>query len=187
MTRKKLSRPVRLSEAFGFYSKKETILDYGCGRGFDVAELARKGFPATGWDPHFFPGFSKEAADTVNLGYVLNVIEDAAERKKVLKDAFALANKRLVVAVRPADAANGLKKAKKLGDGFVTKSGTFQKFFSREELGAYLADVTGTRPYIIASGIAVLFKNEKAEAAFIKAWAAKHHGRKIQPYRFIRL
>ena len=54
---------------------------------------------ATGWDPVYRPDGERQTADIVNLGLVLNVIEDARERQETLKSAFALAGKVLVVSV----------------------------------------------------------------------------------------
>ena len=37
------------------------------------------GLDAVGWDPHFAPDTPKEPTDVVNLGFVINVIEDSDE------------------------------------------------------------------------------------------------------------
>lgn len=168
IARKSLSRPSLLSLKFGLYNKKESILDYGAGRGVDVAELQKDGFNISAWDPHFFPDNPKTKADTVNLGYVLNVIENPEERKSVLKEAFSLAKKCLVVSVRPEEEGRGLSNAKPYHDGVLTSTGTFQKFFSHDELEKYLSDATGVRPYFIDPHIAVLFKDKAAEQQFLK-------------------
>jgi hypothetical protein len=62
--------------------RSESILDYGCGRGDDADRF--------GWDkydPHYFPKkpYDKEY-DIIVCQYVLNVIEDENERKKVIRD-----------------------------------------------------------------------------------------------------
>ena len=77
-----------------------TVLDYGCGRGEDVCLLRKDGLKAEGWGPHFRPEGPIKPADVVNLGYVLNVIENPAERTETLRKAHALALRTLVVAVR---------------------------------------------------------------------------------------
>ncbi len=46
---------------------------------------------ANGWDPAFRPDDPRTAAEIVNLGYVLNVIEDPQERARALTDAWDLA------------------------------------------------------------------------------------------------
>ena len=174
IARRDISRPSRLSLIFGLYSRKETILDYGCGRGFDVAALRRDGFDIAAWDPHFFPDSPKKSADTVNLGYVLNVIEKPEERRSVLKEAFALAQKRLVVSVRPEKEGRGLTNVKPYNDGVLTSAGTFQKFFSHDEFRKYLIENTGVQPYFIEPHIAVLFKDAAAEQDFKQEWSSRH-------------
>ena len=54
---------------------------------------------ARGWDPYFAPNEPVVPSDVVNLGYVLNVIEDLAERAQTLRRAFALAREVLGVEV----------------------------------------------------------------------------------------
>ena len=51
-------------------------------------------------DPAFFPDETRTPADVVNLGYVINVIEDPAERVVVLAAAWELARKVLIVSAR---------------------------------------------------------------------------------------
>ena len=89
------------------------------------------GIPVSGWDPAFFPDEERTAADVVNLGYVVNVIEDPDERVVVLAAAWELARKVLIVSARldweAADAAVDFQ-----SDGIVTGKRTFQKFFTQE-------------------------------------------------------
>jgi DNA phosphorothioation-associated putative methyltransferase len=86
--------------ADGILSEDATLFDYGCGRGFDVQFLLDAGVEATGWDPAFAPSMPKTPADVVNLGYVVNVIEDPIQRVDALKSAWSLAGRVLVVAGR---------------------------------------------------------------------------------------
>jgi DNA phosphorothioation-associated putative methyltransferase len=53
-----------------------SLFDYGCGRGDDLRGLRENGIEAQGWDPYFAPDEPVVAADIVNLGFVINVIED---------------------------------------------------------------------------------------------------------------
>ena len=55
----------------------------------DIEALNSLGYTASGWDPAFRPGAPKTEADVVNLGYVLNVIEEPSERIIALRNAFA--------------------------------------------------------------------------------------------------
>ncbi len=79
--RVELSRPVALALDDGVLRADESVFDYGCGRGGDVERLHHLGYEAAGWDPAHAPGEALREADVVNLGYVLNVIEDLAERR----------------------------------------------------------------------------------------------------------
>jgi DNA phosphorothioation-associated putative methyltransferase len=88
------------SRPLSFIVPTGNVLDYGCGRGADVRLLRKSGIPARGWDPHFHPDEPLAPADCVNLGHVLNVIEDSKERNATLQRAFDLADKVLIVAVR---------------------------------------------------------------------------------------
>ena len=65
-------------------------------RGDDLAILEAEGIDAVGWDPNFRPDGVCEARDIVNLGFVINVIEDRFEAE-ALNSAFALANKMLLL------------------------------------------------------------------------------------------
>ena len=94
-----LSSPIQHLLRFGFLDERNSLFDYGCGRGDDVRLLAEMGIAAEGWDPVFRPETERTHADVVNLGFVLNVIEDAREREETLKRAFALARKVLIVSV----------------------------------------------------------------------------------------
>ncbi len=57
------------------------MLDYGCGRGFDV-----KHFGIAGFDPHYSPDMPSGRFDTITCNYVLNVIESPGDRRRVIKD-----------------------------------------------------------------------------------------------------
>jgi hypothetical protein len=80
MTRYDLSKPVKTLLEYGMLRAGTTFFDYGCGQGSDVRGLTSLGHRAEGWDPVHRSEIAKREADVVNLGYVLNVIEDPAER-----------------------------------------------------------------------------------------------------------
>ena len=82
--RTSLSRPVALALDDGLIHGDRTFFDYGCGRGDDLFRLHKMGIRVSGWDPAFFPDEERTQADVVNLGYVVNVIEDPDERVVVL-------------------------------------------------------------------------------------------------------
>ena len=108
---------------------------------------------------------SARPPDVVNLGYVINVIDDPDERTVVLAAAWQLARKVLIVSARldweSADAAVGFQ-----GDGIVTGKGTFQKFFTQEELRQWIEQVLNRRPVAAAPGIFYIFRAEADEQSF---------------------
>jgi DNA phosphorothioation-associated putative methyltransferase len=97
-----LSRPMRLALQDGIISDSEALLDYGCGHGDDITNLRNLGVSADGWDPAFRAESAPQSADVVNIGYVINVIEDSSARAEALQAAWALSRKVLVVSARLA-------------------------------------------------------------------------------------
>jgi DNA phosphorothioation-associated putative methyltransferase len=89
LTRVSLSRPVARALDDALISRSTSVLDYGCVRGGDVTRLRKQGIECRGYDPAYFPSKPRKPADVVNIGYVVNVIEDQAERAKVLQRAWA--------------------------------------------------------------------------------------------------
>lgn len=143
------------------------MLDYGCGRGGDIRHLRSLGYPADGWDPVFSPDGPREPSDVVNLGYVVNVIEDPAERRETLREAWRLTNQVLVVAARPDWEARGLAGAVRHGDGVLTGTGTFQRFFRQEELRAWIDQTLGTTSVAAAPGVFYVFRQPDRQQGFL--------------------
>lgn len=157
------SRPVSLAQARGLIGGETSFFDYGCGCGEDVMLLKTAGISAKGWDPHYSPA-PIEQADCVNLGYVLNVIENPQEREKTLRSAFSLAVKVLVVSVRVDQSLSG---GTEFSDGLVTNSGSFQKIYTQSEFREYVQTILGRKPYMAGLGVAYVFKDESAESAHL--------------------
>jgi DNA phosphorothioation-associated putative methyltransferase len=164
MKRYSLSRPLALAVAHRLIVKSGSVLDYGCGRGADVRLLQKSGISAVGWDPHFSPNEPLRSAECVNLGYVLNVIEDPIERTATLRNAFELAEKVLIVAVRVDQA---LGDAAEFADGVLTKAGSFQKLYTQQEFREYLMETLGHKPHMASLGIAYVFKNAETESGYL--------------------
>jgi hypothetical protein len=76
LVRYELSKPVRTLLEYGQIRSGVTFFDYGCGQGADVTGLRNLGYSADGSDPVHRPDAGKTEADVVNLGYVVNVIEE---------------------------------------------------------------------------------------------------------------
>jgi DNA phosphorothioation-associated putative methyltransferase len=131
------SRPVKSGINDGLIGPSASVFDYGCGYGHDIELLTGQGVICDGWDPAFRPDSPRHSADVVNLGFVLNVIEDIAERAAALRGAWNLAQRLLIVATQVKEAGRGQSQLA-FGDGVLTGLGTFQKFFTQGELKAFL-------------------------------------------------
>jgi len=131
MGRAHLSRPIQLALASNIIHPETTILDYGCGRGDDLRTLLGLGYDCVGWDPVHRSDGERRPSEVVNLGYVVNVIEDSSERAETLESAWALAERVMLVAAR-VDFQAG-QDFEDCADGVLTGRGTFQR--SRKRLG----------------------------------------------------
>lgn len=163
LSRSALSAPTQLLLRHGILSQKTTFFDYGCGRGGDVACLSENGFIAQGWDPHYAPDEQTVEADVVNLGFVVNVIEDPAERVEALHKAFRLARRVLAVSVMlyGSEAAGT-----PFRDGFITSRNTFQKYFSQSEFKDYVEQVLQQEAFLAGPGVAFVFADKDSEQRF---------------------
>ena len=163
LARSAISAPVQLLLRHRLLTRECSFFDYGCGRGDDVAALAGDGFEAAGWDPHYAPDRERLAADVVNVGFVINVIEDPAERVEVLRRAFGLAKRVMSVGVMLyGPGAPG----RPYRDGHVTSRGTFQKYFVQAEFKDYLEHVLGQAGMMVGPGVALVFKDKDWEQRF---------------------
>lgn len=164
--RKEMSLPVRCLLRDGLVSPETSVFDFGCGHGADVKLLCKQGISCTGWDPAHRPTEPKRNADIVNLGYVINVIEDTQERSATLREAWELCGKLFVVAARVNVEGRGYSKVT-FGDGIVTGIGTFQKYFTQAELREYIETELGTEALPAALGVFYVFRDEELRQRFI--------------------
>jgi DNA phosphorothioation-associated putative methyltransferase len=181
LSRGELSRPLRLAISDGLLSTDRTLMDYGCGRGDDVARLRDAGWECTGWDPAHAPDGERRRSSVVNLGYVVNVIEDVDERREVLRSAWALADELLVVSARLIDERPS-RSTVALGDGIITRIGTFQKFFEQQELRAWIDQSLGCQSVAGAPGVFYVFRSADARTDFIA-----HRFRRREPLPSLRM
>lgn len=166
ITRRELSQPMQIMLAHGIVAEGRSIFDYGCGQGDDIAALTANGFEAYGWDPHHAPDGLRKPADIVNLGFVLNVVEDPHERAETLKAAWSFAGKAMSVAVMVTGkiSTSGLRPYR---DGYLTARGTFQKYFAQHELRAFVQEVLGEAPIALAPGVVAVFRDKELEQEFL--------------------
>ena len=160
---------------------KRLHIHKGCGRGEDVALLTSEGFACAGWDPAYHPDAPRDSAEVVNLGYVINVVEDPAERAATLKQAWDLARRLLVVSAQVLMSGRG-KTPVEFSDGVLTGRGTFQKFYQQDELKSYLEEQLSTDALPAAPGVFYAFKDESLRQQFI---ANRFRRREILPRKRI--
>lgn len=163
LVRSNLSAPVQLLLRHRLLHHSLTFFDYGCGRGGDVATLLDNGIDAHGWDPHFAPDNPTSMADAVNLGFVINVIEDPAERVEALHKAFALTRRVMSIGCMLYSSD---PPGKRFQDGFITSRNTFQKYFSQAELKDYIEQVLHHEAFMVGPGVAFVFVDKVQEQSF---------------------
>lgn len=161
-----LSRPVRLGVEAGLLGASTSFFDFGCGRGEDVAILRTQGLSACGWDPAHNPLSTKEPAHVVNLGYVVNVIENAQERIDALREAWELTQSILIVAARLTFDSR-LTREEPFADGCLTATDTFQKFFTQTELRTWIQESIGVEPVAAAPGVFFVFREEELKHDYL--------------------
>lgn len=167
ISRTEISRPVRQALIDGVLHPGRTFFDYGCGLGDDQRLLSALGYNAAGWDPIHRPNTPIEAASVVNLGYVINVIERAAERADVLRRAWELAEDVFIVSARMTMDSHFLGETTEFADGVLTTRGTFQKFFDQSELRVWIDQVLGVNSVAAAPGVFYVFRNDQSRAEFL--------------------
>jgi DNA phosphorothioation-associated putative methyltransferase len=162
IARRELSQPMQLMMRWGIIRKGFSIFDYGCGQGGDVALLQGNGYEAFGWDPYHAPSGPRQRADVVNLGFVLNVIENPHERIETLRAAWSFAKRVLTIAVMrigkyPITDHTPYK------DGFLTTWGTFQRLFTQDDLRHLVTSSIDENPITLAPGIVAIFRDRELE------------------------
>jgi DNA phosphorothioation-associated putative methyltransferase len=175
--RKTMSRPVRLVLESGIFQEGMSFFDYGCGYGRDGLEVASLGYAVGNWDPFYAPNEPLIPSDIVNLGYVINVIENAQERREALLNAWELTQKILIVSAQVLidDPNRGVMGYQ---DGIITRRNTFQKYFEQEELKSYIDQVLQVDAIPVGLGVYVIFREAEQAQAF---QASRFHRRVKTP------
>ncbi len=181
LARTEASKPVKCLLESAQLRQGDVFFDYGCGLGADVMALQAMGYEAAGWDPVHAPQAERKEADVVNLGFVLNVIEDPAERVEVLAAAWGLTRRLLVVTTLVRGQEN-YDDCRLLGDGVLTSRNTFQKYFEPAEIQALIEDVVQAEAVPVAMGVYFVFRSVEDLQDFLSArtkrfidWEALSH------------
>lgn len=174
IVRHELSGPMKTLAKQGYLDGPFSIFDYGCGRGDDLRELEAHGLDALGWDPVFSPDNEKVTSDIVNLGFVLNVIEDQDERLEALLSAWELAEKILVVSIMLANESY-IAQFQPYKDGVITSRNTFQKYYAQSEFKGYLERSLQEDAIAVAPGIFYVFKDKLEEQRYLQSKYQRHH------------
>lgn len=161
-----ISRPIARALEDGLITEGLSVFDYGCGRGDDLHRLGRLGLTCSGYDLNHRPDAPLIPAHVVNLGFVVNVIEDPAERARTLRAAWSLAQHVLVVAARLTSETRDLQ-GDPHGDGLLTSTGTFQKLYSQAELRTWIEATLQRTAVAAAPGIFYVFREPAIEQGFL--------------------
>lgn len=164
LSRSNLSAPVQALWRHGLIAPGITVFDYGCGKGDDVRGLSANGIDASGWDPHYCPDVTKRIADVVNLGFVINVIEDLTERVEVLTSAYQLTSGTLSVAAMLANQSGVESRPHK--DGYLTSHNTFQKYYSQLQLRDFIEATLDEPAIAVGPGVFFVFRDKALEQRF---------------------
>ena len=179
LVRSSLSSPIEAALQYALLTKDHDLFDYGCGRGDDLALLTADSFDAVGWDPYYAPEGEKRKSRVVNLGFVLNVIENPSERVSVLQDAYSYAEEVLLVAAL-IDGQKSRSQANRYRDGIITKRGTFQKFFTQMELREFIETSLGADAIPAGPGLFFVIRDDEQRENFLRTRHSRA-GKQILP------
>ncbi|OCB14093.1 SAM-dependent methyltransferase [Mycolicibacterium porcinum] len=184
IARNSLSRPFATALADELIDRRHSIFDYGCGRGDDLSRMSLLGYQIDGWDPNHRPNTELRSAQIVNLGYVVNVIENPSERAATLQHAWDLAQRLLIVSSRLTWEARHLEGRRPLSDGIQTRTGTFQKLYEQNELARWIEETIGVQPHAAAPGIFYVFRDPVDAQSYVASRVYTYRPRvQIDPHR----
>ena len=157
ITRKNLSVPMRELMNLGLLYK--SILDFGCGKGFDVNFLSYLGLDIVGYDKYNEEykdeSLLDEKYDVIVANYVLNVIPNLQEHQQVINKLRTLGDN-VYIALR-----NDRKAIKQDTwqyieeyDCYKTSKGSYQRYYTTESISRYFGSVE----YIINNSSLILIK-----------------------------
>ena len=177
ISRTDYSRPIRTALADGLIDATITVFDFGCGHGDDVRCLHLRGIQAWGWDPGHRRDGKLAPAQVVNLGYVVNVIEDVGERAKCLVRAWSFAERTLIVSARLGSQTPDFTPVEPYADGFVTSISTFQKLYDQGEFKGWIEKHLPEPAVAAGPGIFYVFRDNMDRIGFL----ANRYQRRTSP------
>ena len=145
LNRKNLSVPVRTLINKRYIHKGQTILDFGCGNGFDTKELQKQGYNIIGYDKfnpiYNIPQLLNNRYDCVICNYVLNVIPDLKEHQQVL-ETLKLLSDNVYIAVRSnIKAINNSWEFIDKYQCYKTSKGSYQRFYNETMIDILFGEV----------------------------------------------
>ena len=166
VVRSEFSRPVRTMLDIGLLGSGRTFFDYGCGMGDDIRGLRALGIEAAGWDPAHAPEAPLQPSDVVNLGFVLNGIENPAERIRALTAAWCLTRQVLVVTTLVRGREMNYDPAD-LGETTPGFRPAHLKFFDQIELQSLVEQALECEPVPMGLGMVAVFRNPSEREDFV--------------------
>jgi len=151
-----MSRPMKFCIHNQIILKKDSIFDYGCGRGGDINRLRELGYEANGFDPYYARENPLIYSDVVTCLFVLDVIEEHSDRIAVLRKIWHLSRKLLVIAVRQDGDIR--TKGTALNDGYI-RLRTFQRGWHQPEFRKFVEETLNQKTYLLGDGMIALTKN----------------------------
>jgi DNA phosphorothioation-associated putative methyltransferase len=101
----------------------------------------------------------------VNLGFVINVIEDFDERVDALRGAFDLTEG--VLSVSAMHTSSSPIQGRPFKDGYVSQRGTFQKYYSQAELRDFIEHSLDEVSVPVGPGVFFVFRDKDLEQRFL--------------------
>jgi DNA phosphorothioation-associated putative methyltransferase len=164
--RNQLSAPMQILAKHDYLNGSYSVLDYGCGKADDIRELEAHSIDCLGWDPVHLPENDIEPCDIVNLGFVLNVIENREERIETFKRAYEYADKLLIASVMIGGEST-ISRFTPYKDGIITSRNTFQKYYSQSEFKYFIESTLRENAVAVGQGIFIIFKDKIEEQNFL--------------------
>lgn len=185
LSRSNFSAPMQALLRHGLINTGTTVFDYGCGKGDDVRNLCANGIQASGWDPHYANEAAKRVASVVNLGFVINVIEDLDERVAALQGAYALTEGVLSVAAMLT--SQSPPDGRPYRDGYRSSRNTFQKYFSQAQLRDFIEHTLEESAIAVVPGVFFVFRDKELEQRFLAArYGQSTRSASLQGWHYVR-